>query len=273
MPEYNVAEHWSGVAAKTGQRGIRGRFVAGDDAPYYRYKGRRFVETFLPQLTIEDKAVLDVGCGPGGNLALMLPRHPRRLVGCDVAPAMVTAPRENPEVEGAEVVLIEGESLPFADNEFDVSFTATVLMHNPLQRMRQTVAEMRRVTRSRIYLIEDTFPASSASSGAIEDEASTGIGEFGNVFPRSVGEYADACAKDGFVLTNTQFLNTYVSHVLFTFLKTRLDQNRTSEGQKFSQLHWGIETILQPLTRQLDRVIRRPAGELTLMRFDRDEVG
>jgi SAM-dependent methyltransferase len=270
MARYNAAEHWSDVATKAGGRGGRGRLVAGDDAPYYRYKRRLFLQKFLSQIPTEDKSILEVGCGPGGNLVELLRRNPKRLVGCDVAPAMVEAARQEREAEGAEIVLIDGESLPFADQEFDLSFTVTVLMHNPEQRKAQIIGEMCRTTRSQIYLIEDTFPPSpSARAATTEDEASGGIGAYGSFFPRAVGEYADSCAKGGFALVDTQYLETFASHYLFAFLSTRLDKQRTAEGEGFSRLHWGVETAMQPLTRQLDRVIRRPGGELTLMVFER----
>ena len=68
------------------------------------------------------------------------------------------------EAEGVEVVQIDGKTLPFANEEFDVSFTATVLMHNPDSTMVQIVDEMCRITRSSIYLIEDTFPTPSNPS-------------------------------------------------------------------------------------------------------------
>ena len=270
MAEYKAGEHWSEVADKAAQRSRRGRLVAGDDAPYYRYKRRLFVEKLLSQIPTRDGSVLEVGCGPGGNLAELLRQGPRRLVGCDVAPAMVEAAKDAYGTQGVEVVLIDGKTLPFDDEEFDVSFTATVLMHNPEPTMVQIVDEMCRITRSSIYLIEDTFPSRASPSpkeGA--EDADEGIGDYGTFFSRSPGEYADACAKNGFVLKDTQFLQTFVSHAMFTLLKTRLDRGRNSEGEGFSRLHWGIETTLQPLTRQLDRVIHRPAGELTLMRFDR----
>ena len=270
MADYKADEHWSEVADKAARRSKRGRLVAGDDAPYYRYKRRLFLEKFLTQIPTEGRSILEVGCGPGGNLAELSKRHPRRLTGSDVAPAMVEAARDTYGGEGVEVVQIDGKTLPFANEEFDVSFTATVLMHNPDSTMVQIVDEMCRITRSSVYLIEDTFPAPSNPSPRAPTEGSDkGIGDYGSFFSRSPGDYADACARNGFVLKDTQFLHTFVSHAMFTFLRTRLDRGRTSEGEGFSRLHWGLETSLQPLTRQLDRIILRPAGELTLMRFDR----
>lgn len=278
MTDYDAAEHWSEVAAKAGKRSTGGRLVAGDDAPYYRYKRRLFLDKFLSQIRVEGMNVLEVGCGPGGNLAELCSRRPRRLVGCDVAPAMVEAARRNQLADGAEVILIDGDSIPFADQEFDVSFTVTVLMHNPDDRKDQLIREMCRVTKSRIYLIEDTFPEAEGTSAPVHtsttdrDETSGKPGSYGSFFPRSVPRYAATCVAEGFDLVDTQYLETFASHYLFALLNTRLDKRRTSEGEQFSRLHWWIESLLQPITRQLDRVIRRHGGELTLMAFAKQQA-
>ncbi len=281
MTDYDAAAHWSEVAAKAGERDAGGRLVAGDDAPYYRYKRRLFLDKFLSQIPVEGKAVLEVGCGPGGNLAEMLRRHPKRLVGCDVAPAMVDATSRAQPADGAEVILIDGKSLPFADQEFDVTLTVTVLMHNPDHRKDQLIREMCRVSKSRIYLIEDTFPGTpdtpaphpptSVPDPTVEGKSGS-PGSYGTFFPRSVAKYAEPCAAGGFELVGTRYLETFASHYLFSLLNNKLDKRRTSEGEQFSRLHWWIETLLQPITHQLDHVIRRPGGELTLMAFDRAET-
>jgi SAM-dependent methyltransferase len=280
MTDYDAAAHWSEVAAKAGERDEDGRLVAGDDAPYYRYKRRLFLDKFLSQIPIEGTSVLEVGCGPGGNLAEMLPRHPQRLVGCDVAPAMVDAARRAQPADGAEVILIDGNSLPFADQEFDVTLTVTVLMHNPEDRKDQLIREMCRVSKTHVYLIEDTFPGTPdtqapQSPTPVSAPASEGTsgnpGSYGSFFPRSVPQYAEACEAEGFELVDTRYLETFASHYLFALLNNKLDKRRTSEGEQFSRLHWWIETLLQPVTHQLDHVIRRPGGELTLMVFDRAE--
>ncbi len=268
MAEYRADEHWSEVAGKAARRDRGGREVAGDDAPYYRYKRKLFLEKFLSQIPVEGMSVCEIGCGPGGNLVELLPRGPRRLVGCDVAPGMVDTARERLG-DRAEVVQIDGEKLPFEDREFDITFTVTVLMHNPDSRMRRIAEEMCRITRSQVYLMEDTFPPSALRSTEPTEGGETGSGDYGSFFPRSVGQYADACSKDGFVPKQTEFLQTYASHALFSFLKSKLGKGRTAEGEGFSRMHWGIESTLQPVTRQLDRFIHRPAGELTLMRLER----
>lgn len=70
--------------------------------------------------------------------------HPKRLVGCDQAPSMVEMAKRN--VPSAEIVLSDGDSLPFGDQEFDVVTTVTVLHHNPDERRARLLGEICRVS-------------------------------------------------------------------------------------------------------------------------------
>ncbi|HEX5106153.1 MAG TPA: class I SAM-dependent methyltransferase, partial [Pirellulaceae bacterium] len=119
---YDPERHWSTVAEHIAKRDA-GSVVAGDDEPLERAKRAKFVAKFLSQLDVQGKTVLEVGCGPGGNLRVLRTQKPRRLVGADVSQAMLDL------ADHDELVKIDGRSLPFADGEFDVVFSATVLMH------------------------------------------------------------------------------------------------------------------------------------------------
>ena len=57
--------------------------------------------------------------------------------------------------DGVEVLKIDGETLPFADDEFDVVFSATVLMHNVDATVEALVGEMCRVASRRVVLYEE----------------------------------------------------------------------------------------------------------------------
>ncbi len=151
MNDYDPATYWSDVANRASQR-PRGQEVAGNDAPYYRYKRQLFLERFLASIPVEGQSLLEVGCGPGGNLRELAQRKPSRLVGCDVAPGMIELAQETVEDLGVEVKLIDGPALPFGDLEFAISITVTVLMHNPANRVASLAEEMAHVTRSSIYL-------------------------------------------------------------------------------------------------------------------------
>ncbi len=67
MTAYEPREYWSNVAEDIGRR-ADGTAVASVDSPFYRYKREQFVERFLRSIPARGRSVLEVGCGPGGNL-------------------------------------------------------------------------------------------------------------------------------------------------------------------------------------------------------------
>jgi ubiquinone/menaquinone biosynthesis C-methylase UbiE len=133
MTDYDMERHWSEVASRATNRPAGHNLYAGDDAPYLLYKGDLLNERFLPKVHAEGRSVLDVGCGLGGTLRWMAGQYPRRLVGCDQSSEMVRQSKRT--VPEAEVVQTDGDHLPFADGEFDVVYTVTVLQHNPDARL------------------------------------------------------------------------------------------------------------------------------------------
>ena len=103
---------------------------------------------------------LDVGCGTG-DLSLALARHPlRRIVGVDLAPAMVERARskvaERGSAERVHLGLGDALRLPFPNDTFDCALTAFTLRN--VSDVSQALAEMRRVTRpgGRIVSLEIT---------------------------------------------------------------------------------------------------------------------
>jgi ubiquinone/menaquinone biosynthesis C-methylase UbiE len=258
-----MEQHWSEVAERVRNR-PSGNLLAGDDAPYYEYKDALVRERFNPHIPIEGLSVLDVGCGPGGKLRWMSEQQPRRIVGCDQSSEMVTLARDN--APQAEVVHIDGEHLPFADGEFDVVTTTTVLQHNPDARRTQLLGEICRVSAKDVVLIEDTSTEMSPS-------ASAETGAYQNFFGRPVGWYAGVCASHGFELIESERLETAVSRVVFVRLWGLLNRRRQNEGDEFSRLHLAIEKRTLPITKRLDRVIKSPNFEVTLMHFRRGTAG
>src|SRR4051794_2821511 len=101
--------------------------------------------------TLRVRSVLDVGCGTGRAVRFILERQPAlRVVGVEPVDAL----RAIGEASGVgEYVAGVGESLPFADGEFDVVM-ATGVMHH-LEDPRPAASEMCRVA-SRAVMISDT---------------------------------------------------------------------------------------------------------------------
>jgi len=87
--------------------------------------------------------LLDVGCGTGGNLALLC-RYSREVVGLDVSPtALELCRRRGPW----PLLLGSADALPFADASFDALTTFDVLCQLPPGGDEAALAEFRRVLR------------------------------------------------------------------------------------------------------------------------------
>src|SRR5580658_4350650 len=72
---------------------------------------------------------LDLGCGPGGNLALSESFAPRLAVGVDVSPlALSLARQKKPRARWVRADL--NNPLPFGDTTFDVVTVFNVLYHD-----------------------------------------------------------------------------------------------------------------------------------------------
>ena len=101
---------------------------------------------------------------------------------------MVNLAKQNaPE---AEILQIDGENLPFADKEFDLVTTTTVLQHNPDARRTKLLGEICRVSAMDVLLFEDT---------AVEMPPFTaGMGPYQNFYARPIGWYAGVCSSHGF---------------------------------------------------------------------------
>src|SRR5690606_28670634 len=143
--KYHPEEYWTTVAKRIKSRENGKNVIAGDDEPYYRYKRVRFLK-LLHSIDFSNKSVLEVGCGPGGNLLDILQHTPLNRVGIDISNEMVASAKDKRPVE-AYIIKISGTKLPFEDNPCDTVFTGTVLQHSTDERMLQDImAEKCRVS-------------------------------------------------------------------------------------------------------------------------------
>ena len=99
----------------------------------------------------DPQSLLDVGCGEGvlvhewaGRIA------PRRVVGIDLEEPSIQAGWEQRQAPNLEYRIMKAESMPFADDEFDVATAIEVLEHVP--DPAHTVAEMARVAKRHLIV-------------------------------------------------------------------------------------------------------------------------
>lgn len=92
--------------------------------------------------------VLDYGCGSGENL-LHLAQRGFRVTGGDICPSALDTTRERFAEAGleADLRLIQGRSLPFADAAFDAVVAWQVLTYNDWETLPGVLSELDRVLR------------------------------------------------------------------------------------------------------------------------------
>lgn len=117
-----------------------------------RYFEFRFFEQFLRshRLTLDNKAILEVGCGSGYGLKLLHNRFsPSQLIGIDIDRAQLQhAPKNCPQ---AQIYPNDVTDLSEASNTFDAVFAFTVFHHVP--KWRQGLRELYRVLKPRGVLL------------------------------------------------------------------------------------------------------------------------
>jgi SAM-dependent methyltransferase len=241
----NVREYWTKVGDEILRRSDPATVpatIAGDDTPFQRYKAARCAELFA-EVPIRDRSVLEVGCGPGGNLMRLSALGPRRLVGCDISPPMLTAARGN-TAGGVPLVQTDGVRLPWPSASFDVAFTVTVLQHNDDATMLAgLLAELARVTTTWIYLFEDTARMEKADAGYVR---------------RPVEWYATRLFPLGFTLVDERYLRVRVSEIASQFSRRWLPHRH--EGAPVSKAISAAERATLVVTKPLDRVLPTRAG-------------
>ncbi|MDA3937156.1 MAG: class I SAM-dependent methyltransferase [Actinomycetota bacterium] len=125
-----------------------------EDYSHLSSRGQALVGTFREKVLdrIESRQparLLEVGCGQGWLLASIAEVLPdTQLVGIDVREETIEFARSL--VPSAQLIVANGERLPFADGEFDLVVCSEVLEH--VDEPRQVLAEIDRVGRGRAVL-------------------------------------------------------------------------------------------------------------------------
>jgi SAM-dependent methyltransferase len=251
---YDVESYWSGVAKEIRNR-TSGEFVAGDDDPFHRYKREKFVREFLPKVEARGKRVLELGCGPGGNLQLLASLQPAELIGIDISDSMLALAGD--ALHGRPVTLkkTDGQTLPLEDARVDLAYTVTVLQHNvDSAQLDRMATELARVTTDRIMLFEDIGTTTSAPPGA-------------SYITRPVDAYRAVFAAHGFQLTSAAPLGLRVSRIVRKIVGRVLLRGH-HEGEPIGRLARSVLRISLPITARLDRIVP-DNGDVTMMVFER----
>ena len=250
---YHLEPYWSDVAKRIGSR--KGKnVIAGDDEPYYRYKRKKFLE-MLQSVDFTGKKVLEVGCGPGGNLKEIIPQNPKELYGVDISQEMIHLAKEVlADNKNVHLEKIDGQKLPFDNESFDTVFTATVLQHNTNEIMlKNLLSEVCRVTKKELVLFE------RIDSGIKGDELCLG---------RPVSYYEALCKENSFKLKEVQYINIHTSYLFSGAIRKLLNPSTRKEGEPLNSISVFLQNLSLPVTRILDRIlpVKRDIAKMVFIR-------
>lgn len=140
-----VREYWNAhihdLAITTHPVGTPGFFA---DLDHYHFEKLHHLQRLAEYDGPPGRAVLDAGCGAGVDL-VHFARGGAACVGVDVAAEAIALARRNLAQQGlsAELLVADGEALPFADGRFDYVFAHGVVQYTPDDR--RLIDECRRV--------------------------------------------------------------------------------------------------------------------------------
>ncbi len=238
--KYHPENYWTEVGKRIRQREDGKNVIAGDDEPYYRYKRKRFLD-LLHSVDVSNKSVLEVGCGPGGNLLELSVKKPLKLVGVDISDEMVSLAKNKLPKE-VDIIKIDGTKLPFDDNSFDIVFTSTVLQHNTDEVMlKEIMKEISRVSSNKVYLFE-----------RIEQE----IKGSDLCLGRPISYYSYIMEQNGFLLKSQEPINIRVSYYVSGVIRKLLNPKTRQEGEPLNGVSILLQKITLPITKLMDKIFK-----------------
>ncbi|MFQ5445792.1 MAG: class I SAM-dependent methyltransferase [Saprospiraceae bacterium] len=240
---------------------------------YYRKK-------LLKKLRLEqvnEKSVLEVGCGVGDLLKAAATFQPKELYGVDQSPEAIEIAQQYLQGIDVDLGVAPVSALPFPDQSFDMVFVMFELQHIPNKQLLPVIEEVCRVPRQWIVLIEETAAEIQPGDGLIY---------------RPVELYKEAFKTQKFHLRHTEYLDVAVSRsivstqvpllrwlrwvfspllYLLGFPSSWMKPPSGSEELPPSKWAGRLQKILLALTAGLDDVLPASRG-ITIMRFEREKL-
>ena len=252
LNSYHPESYWNEVAKRISGRNDN-KLLAGDDEPFYTYKRKKFLKLFN-QIPFNNKIVLEIGSGPGGNLNEILKVSPKELHGADVSDEMINLSSRLLKTANIKVDKIDGETLPYLSKYFDISFTSTVLQHNTDEKMLKCIIkEICRVSGSDIYIFE-----------RIEKKIKGNKLNLG----RPVSYYKEIFEQNSFKLIETEFLYIQISYLICGAIRKVFNSRKRKEGEPISRPAYYLQRIFLPITSILDPIFKEKR-DLAMLHFKR----
>lgn len=215
------------------------------------YKNSR--DVLFESLELEDRAVVDVGCGDGGLARAIRRAGAARVIGVECSPRQLDKARAAEPVDGVAIIDGVAEALPVLAGTMDAVVFFNSLHHVPPQHMATAMAEAARVLKSggRLYCseplaqgpfydlckaVDDEKEVRSLAWRALHDAHSVGLHvERETLFIHVVKMKSFEAFRDRIVSANTDREARFAEHE--AALRERFEElgRRTEEGWLFDQ--------------------------------------
>ena len=147
MKDYEALskKHFDGQAADYDRR----------DTYYYSRNGKISCHDIAGQIReLPYESLLDVGCGTGFLMELLIKQRPAHYCGADLSDEMIRVAREK-RINGAEFVVSSADKLPYPDETFDIVTCSQSFHHYPYPE--KAMLEAKRVLKpGGLYILSDT---------------------------------------------------------------------------------------------------------------------
>lgn len=257
MKNKKVEQYWSNVGQRMAERSKNAAIIAGDHDYYYQYKRTTFLKKFTTLVNWKDQAVLEYGCGPGGNLNFLSSQGVRSLTGVDISDTMLSLAHHNLSNVAVPLNLVNnnGIEIPLDSQSVDNAFSATVLQHNTSdENVFHIIKEMCRVARKKVILCEHT----NLKTRQLHD----------HFVGRTLDSYTQMVTNHGFTLAKVEYLNIHVSYLILGSIRKFLNSKQRKEGESLHPFSLQLQKAFLPLTQKLDPLFPKKQ-DLTLMVFER----
>lgn len=118
---------------------------------------------------VEDKVIVDLGCGYGRTLIPLAKLNPKTAYGLDISAEMLKYCAKYARQYGVKLKLINAALpiLPFKKNSIDLVYSSSVLLHLPKKDIPVLLKEITRVLKpTGKFILEASFPNSFNLNGA-----------------------------------------------------------------------------------------------------------
>ena len=125
------------------------------DTYYYSRNGKISCHDIAGQIReLPYESLLDVGCGTGFLMELLIKQRPAHYCGADLSDEMIRVAREK-RINGAEFVVSSADKLPYPDETFDIVTCSQSFHHYPYPE--KAMLEAKRVLKpGGLYILSDT---------------------------------------------------------------------------------------------------------------------